>query len=75
MNYGILLISHDLHFVMSSSDYVLCLNGHVCCSGTPDVVANNSSYIDLFGENAASTLSFYKHNHDHTHEIDGSVLK
>ena len=72
---GILLISHDLHFVMSSTDYVLCLNGHVCCSGTPDVVANNSSYIDLFGEHAATTLSFYKHNHDHTHDIDGSVLK
>ncbi len=29
---GILLISHDLHTVMSATDHVVCLNGHVCCS-------------------------------------------
>ena len=68
LNCGILLISHDLHFVMSSTDYVICLNGHVCCSGSPHDVAKNPSYIELFGENAASTISFYKHNHDHTHD-------
>ncbi len=75
LNCGILLISHDIHFVMSSTDHVICLNGHVCCSGTPYDVAKNPSYIDLFGENAASTLSLYKHDHDHTHEQDGSVVK
>ena len=46
---GILLISHDIHFVMSSTDHVLCLNGHVCCSVTPHDVAKNPSYIELFG--------------------------
>ena len=35
LNCGILLISHDLHTVMSATDHVVCLNGHVCCSGTP----------------------------------------
>ena len=34
LNCGILLISHDLHVVMSATDFVVCLNGHVCCSGT-----------------------------------------
>ena len=34
LNCGILLISHDLHTVMSATDYVVCLNGHVCCSGS-----------------------------------------
>ena len=34
LNCGILLISHDLHFVMSATDHVICLNGHICCSGT-----------------------------------------
>ena len=72
---GILLISHDIHFVMSSTDHVLCLNGHVCCSGTPHDVAKNPSYIELFGEQAASSISLYKHNHDHTHNHDGSVSK
>ena len=75
LNCGILLISHDIHFVMSSTDHVICLNGHVCCSGTPKDVANNPSYIELFGEYAASTLSLYKHEHDHTHEQDGSISK
>ena len=32
LNCGILLISHDLHVVMSATDFVVCLNGHVCCS-------------------------------------------
>ena len=72
---GILLISHDIHFVMSATDHVLCLNGHVCCSGTPHDVAKNPSYIELFGEQAASSISLYKHNHDHTHNHDGSVSK
>ncbi len=72
---GILLISHDIDFVMSSTDHVLCLNGHVCCSGTPHDVAKNPSYIELFGEQAASSISLYKHNHDHTHNHDGSVSK
>ena len=35
LNCGILLISHDLHTVMSATDHVVCLNGHVCCSGSP----------------------------------------
>ncbi len=33
------LISHDLHVVMARTDTVICLNGHVCCQGTPDSVA------------------------------------
>ena len=41
LNCGILLISHDLHVVMSATDYVVCLNGHVCCSGTPVDVARD----------------------------------
>ena len=72
---GILLISHDLHFVMSSTDHVICLNGHVCCSGTPDDVAKNPAYRELFGETAASAISLYRHDHNHTHSQDGSISK
>ena len=70
---GILLISHDIHFVMSSTDHVICLNGHVCCSGTPKDVAKNPAYIELFGETAASAISLYRHDHNHTHNQDGSI--
>ena len=64
---GILLISHDLHLVMSSTDRVICLNGHVCCSGHPSSVVRHPAYIDLFGTRAASGLAVYTHEHDHTH--------
>ena len=72
---GILLISHDIHFVMSSTDHVICLNGHVCCSGTPKDVAKNPAYIELFGETTASAISLYRHDHNHTHNQDGSISK
>ena len=70
---GILLISHDLHVVMSATDYVVCLNGHVCCSGTPQAVANDSKYKELFGDRASTILSVYEHDHDHTHSTDGTI--
>tara|TARA_A100001011_G_C14232389_1_gene809443 strand:- start:603 stop:1358 length:756 start_codon:yes stop_codon:yes gene_type:complete len=72
---GILLISHDLHVVMSATDFVVCLNGHVCCSGTPQVVAKNEEYLQLFGERASKILSLYEHKHDHTHAQDGTIKR
>ena len=60
---------------MSSTDHVICLNGHICCSGTPSAVAKNPAYIKLFGEHTASTLSLYEHHHDHSHSADGSISK
>ena len=71
---GILLISHDLHMVMAETDTVICLNGHVCCRGTPETVSQSPEYLKLFGARAGQTLAFYNHNHDHTHLPDGRVL-
>lgn len=68
---GILLISHDLHVVMAATDRVICLNGHICCSGTPKAVASSAEYKALFGARAAATLAVYEHHHDHTHLPDG----
>lgn len=70
---GILLISHDLHVVMAATDRVICLNGHVCCSGTPSSVATSPEYKALFGARVASELAIYQHNHDHEHLPDGRV--
>jgi len=71
---GVLMISHDLHVVMAATDRVICLNGHVCCQGTPDLVAGTSEYKDLFGERAFGALAVYTHAHDHQHLPDGTVL-
>ena len=75
INCGILLISHDLHTVMTATDHVVCLNGHVCCSGSPKDVARNNEYKALFGDQASQTLSVYEHKHDHEHSNDGEIKK
>ena len=75
LNCGILLISHDLHTVMTATDHVVCLNGHVCCSGSPLDVARNNEYKTLFGEQASQILSVYEHNHDHVHSDEGHIKK
>jgi len=71
---GILMISHDLHVVMAETDTVICLNGHVCCRGTPGAVKSSPEYLKLFGERAAATLAIYEHHHDHEHHDDGCVV-
>ncbi|MCY1561402.1 Zinc import ATP-binding protein ZnuC [compost metagenome] len=70
---GILMISHDLHVVMAETDTVICLNGHVCCRGTPAAVKRSPAYLKLFGERAAGSLAIYQHHHDHEHDADGHV--
>ena len=69
---GILMISHDLHMVMAGTDTVICLNGHVCCRGTPDTVSQSADYLKLFGN--TRSLAVYSHHHDHTHLPDGRVM-
>ncbi len=71
---GILMISHDLHVVMAETDTVLCLNGHVCCRGTPSAVKRSPEYLRLFGDRGAGSLAIYEHNHDHEHHEDGCVV-
>ena len=38
---GVLIVSHDLHLVMAATDRVVCLNRHVCCSGTPEAMGSD----------------------------------
>jgi len=69
---GIIMVSHDLHLVMRSTDEVLCLNQHLCCHGRPHAVAENPIYAEIFGE-AAQELALYEHHHgeacQHAHGI------
>ncbi len=69
---GVLLVSHDLHVVMASSDRVVCLSRHVCCSGVPETVAGHPEYVQLFGPEAARAFGLYLHHHDHRHDLAGA---
>jgi zinc transport system ATP-binding protein len=71
---GILMVSHDLHLVMSATDRVVCLNRHVCCSGTPEAVSADPAYVALFGQRAVAELAVYHHHHDHRHGPAGEVI-
>lgn len=64
---AILMVSHDLHVVMAASDRVICLNGHICCEGTPRVVSTAPEYRALFGLGTQGALALYRHEHDHEH--------
>ncbi|MFC6670580.1 zinc ABC transporter ATP-binding protein ZnuC [Marinobacterium aestuariivivens] len=72
---GVLMISHDLHLVMSSTDHVVCMNRHVCCSGHPEQVSNDPSFIEMFGIPGAENLALYSHHHNHRHNVHGDVIK
>jgi len=65
---AVLMVSHDLHVVMRSSDHVICLNGHVCCQGTPTLVSAAPEYQALFGFGTEGALALYRHEHDHRHD-------
>lgn len=67
---AVLMVSHDLHVVMSASDRVICLNGHICCEGTPTVVSAAPEYRALFGYGTGGALALYRHEHNHTHDPD-----
>jgi zinc transport system ATP-binding protein len=73
LGFGVLLVSHDLHIVMASSDRVICLNRHVCCSGVPETVAQHPEYVRLFGAETARAFAVYRHHHDHRHDLDGET--
>lgn len=71
---AVLLVSHDLHMVMSATDRVVCLNRHVCCEGQADAVSRHPEYLALFGPRVAASLALYAHHHDHVHDAHGDVV-
>ncbi|PIJ51456.1 zinc ABC transporter ATP-binding protein ZnuC [Erwinia sp. OLTSP20] len=71
---AVLLVSHDLHLVMAKTDEVLCLNQHICCSGTPEVVSTHPEFIAMFGQQGAQQLGIYRHHHNHRHDLQGRII-
>ncbi|KAB8307897.1 zinc ABC transporter ATP-binding protein ZnuC [Erwinia endophytica] len=74
LNCGVLMVSHDLHLVMAKTDEVLCLNQHICCSGTPEVVSRHPEFIAMFGSHGAGQLAIYRHHHNHRHDLQGRII-
>lgn len=71
---AVLMVSHDLHLVMAKTDEVLCLNHHICCSGTPEVVSMHPQFISMFGPRGAEQLGIYRHHHNHRHDLQGKII-
>ena len=74
LNCGVLMVSHDLHLVMAKTDEVLCLNHHICCSGTPEAVSQHPEFIAMFGPRGAQQLAIYRHQHNHRHDLQGRIV-
>lgn len=73
LNCAILMVSHDLNIVMANTDEVLCINKHICCAGTPEIITNDPSFIHFFGDQFAHNVAFYSHKHNHHHNLHGDV--
>lgn len=71
---AILMVSHDLHWVMAQTNKVICINQHVCCEGHPDHISQHPAFIELFGREVSESLAPYTHHHDHEHDLHGNVL-
>lgn len=74
LNCAVLMVSHDLHLVMAKTDEVLCLNHHICCSGTPEAVSQHPEFIAMFGPRGAQQLAIYRHHHNHRHDLQGRIV-
>lgn len=62
-NIAIVIVSHNIHLVIKNADQVLCLAGHLCCSGKPEEIKDNTTFQSVFGK----YLQPYIHKHDHIH--------
>lgn len=62
---AMLVVSHDLHWVMKGTRRVICLNKHICCQGIPHQIAISPEFMALFGHYQFDHQTPYIHHHDH----------
>ncbi len=65
---AIIMVSHDLHFVMSSSTQIICLYHHICCRGDANSISQAPEFQKIFGDHSAKIGFFQHHQHDHHHD-------
>lgn len=71
---AVIMVSHELHVVMRRTDRVICLNGHVCCEGKPELVSASPEYQALFGLDDDDAMAVYRHPHHHLHSHTEGAL-
>ena len=62
---AMLVVSHDLHWVMKGSRRVICLNKHICCEGQPSELATSSEFQKLFGHDYEQPYVHQPHACEH----------
>jgi zinc transport system ATP-binding protein len=70
-NCAILLVSHDLNFVMQKSDQVICINQHICCQGSSESLISNPQYLKLF---SPDNLILQKNNSNQSNSNQPKLL-
>ncbi|ABC29712.1 ABC-type Mn/Zn transport system, ATPase component [Hahella chejuensis KCTC 2396] len=72
---AIIMVSHELHLVMRKTDRVICLNGHICCEGEPDIVSRSPEYLALFGIDNDDEAAIALHSHGRGRSHHGSLSR
>ncbi len=68
MGFGVLMISHDLHVVMASTDKVVCLNRHICCQGSPKDIDALAAFPHFSDPDSANLALYHHRPHMHIHD-------
>lgn len=61
---AMLVVSHDLHWVMQGTKRVVCLNKHIRCQGLPTDIVSLPEFIALFADKPAYSTPYF-----HTHPL------
>lgn len=64
LNTAILIISHDIHWVMQGTKRVICINKDLCCQGNPIEIQKHPKFQEIY----KSHQMYYQHNHNQ-HDI------
>lgn len=67
---AMLVVSHDLHWVMKGSRRVICLNKHICCEGQPSELAITAEFQKLFGHHYEQPYVHQHHACEHQASSD-----
>ncbi len=67
---AMIVVSHDLHWVMKGSRRVICLNKHICCEGQPSELAISTEFQKLFGHHYEQPYVHQPHACEHHSPIE-----
>ena len=63
---AMVVVSHDLHWVMKGCRHVICLNKHICCEGQPSDLILHQEFHKLFGHQYEQPYNHQSHQCQHT---------